>query len=95
MARLANWWRYSVRRNPYLTEHSVKTAYEEGWSTLSNGELLRSAAEEGYHLLLTTDQNLRYQQNLQDRQIAIVVLLSTSWPQIRLHIDSIRAVVIR
>jgi hypothetical protein len=62
----------------YLTEHVVTTAYEEGWSNLSNGDLLKSAEDKGYQILVTTDRNLRYQQNLSDRQIAIVVLLSTS-----------------
>jgi hypothetical protein len=56
----------------------VTTAYEEGWSNLSNGDLLKSAEDKGYQILVTTDRNLRYQQNLSDRQIAIVVLLSTS-----------------
>ncbi len=62
----------------YLIEHSVTTAYEEGWSNLSNGDLLKSAEDKGYQIFVTTDRNLRYQQNLSDRQIAIVVLLSTS-----------------
>jgi len=62
----------------YLTGHSVTTAYEEGWSNLSNGDLLKFAEDNGYQLLVTTDRNLRYQQNLSDRQIVIVVLLSTS-----------------
>ena len=74
----------------HLPEHSVATAYEVGWSSLSNGDLLNTAENAGYQILVTTDQNLRYQQNLQERRIAIVVLLSTSWPRIRLHIDVVR-----
>ena len=72
----------------YLIEHSVTTAYEEGWSNLSNGDLLKSAEDKGYQIFVTTDRNLRYQQNLSDRQIAIVVLLSTSYslPSIELDI---------
>lgn len=73
----------------YLTEHDVTTAYEQGWSNLANGHLLEAAEKAGYHLFVTTDQNLRYQQNLRERQIAIVVLLSTSWPKIRLQTDEI------
>jgi predicted nuclease of predicted toxin-antitoxin system len=68
-----------------LTEHTVDTAYELGWSDFTNGDLLAIAEQNGYELLITTDQNLRYQQNLARRQIAVVVLLSTSWPRIRLH----------
>jgi predicted nuclease of predicted toxin-antitoxin system len=74
----------------FLVGHEVKTAYEEGWSNLTNGELLNAAETAGYQLLITTDQNLRYQQNLRERQMAIVVLLSTSWPRIRRHSDDIR-----
>jgi hypothetical protein len=47
-----------------LTGHVVATAYELGWSTVTNGDLIRLAEQEGYELLLTTDTNLRYQQNL-------------------------------
>ena len=73
-----------------LAEHTVRTVYEENWSTLSNGELLSAAEKAGYALFVTTDQNLHYQQNLRERQIAIVVLLSTSWPRIRPRVDDIR-----
>jgi hypothetical protein len=61
----------------------VATAYELGWSTVTNGDLIRLAELEGYELLITTDTNLRYQQNLQGRSIAILVLTTTSWPRIR------------
>ncbi len=82
-----------VPLRPYLTEHSVTTAYEEGWSNLSNGDLLKSAEDKGYQIFVTTDRNLRYQQNLSDRQIAIVVLLSTSWPKIRMQTDKVCGVI--
>jgi hypothetical protein len=58
----------------YLREHIVRTALEEGWDTLANGELLRLAEEAGFDVLLTADNNLAYQQNLKGRKIAIVVL---------------------
>ena len=70
-----------------LVGHSVTTVYEQGWSTLSNGALLQRAEQAGYDLLITTDQNLRYQQNLTGRQIAILVLRTTSWPRIRQQAD--------
>jgi hypothetical protein len=79
----------------HLTRHVVDTAFERGWSSLHNGELLDVAEHEGYDLLITTDQNLRYQQHLADRQLAIIVLLSTSWPRIQLRIDTIQAAVER
>ena len=76
-----------------LPAHTVTTAYAQGWSDLSNGNLLNAAEQAGYELLITTDQNLRYQQNLAERRIAILVLLSTSWPRIKLQVDTIRAAV--
>lgn len=77
----------------YLPEYTVTTAYEQGWSDLANGQLLTSAEHAGYDLLMTTDQNLRYQQQVTGRRLAIVVLRSTSWPRIRHHITAIRPVV--
>ena len=56
-------------------------------------ELLDAAERASYGLLITTDQNLKHQQHLGGRQLAIVVLLTTSWPRIRLRIDDIKAVV--
>jgi hypothetical protein len=66
-----------------LAGHDVSTAYERGWSTLKNGDLLDAAEREGFQVMVTTDSRLRYQQNLGGRSIAIVCLLSTSWPRIR------------
>ena len=74
----------------YLTGHSVTTAYELGWSDYQNGELLKLAEDIGFEALITTDQNLRYQQNLASRQISIVVLMTTNWPRIKLQADEVR-----
>ena len=60
----------------------METAYEKGWSALRNGELLAKAEAE-FDVLVTTDRNLRHQQNLADRRIAIVVLPTTSWPRLQ------------
>ncbi len=77
----------------HLVGHAIDTAYERGWSKLSNGDLLDAAERDGYQLCITTDQNLRYQQNLGGRKLAIIVLLSTSWPHIRLRVGDIQAAV--
>ncbi len=66
-----------------LAHHEVTTAYELGWSTLKNGELLEAAERADFALIITTDLNLRYQQNLSARRIAIVVLSTPSWPRIQ------------
>ena len=65
----------------HLGEHVVDTLHERGWSRLENGALLDAAELDDYSLMITTDQNLKYQQNLAGRQLAILVLLSTSWPE--------------
>jgi hypothetical protein len=82
-----------VPLRPSLLSHNVDTAYERGWSELANGDLLDMAERDGYDLLVTTDRNLPYQQNLANRQIAIVVLLSTSWPRIQQNVDVIQNVI--
>ena len=66
----------------HLPGHSVETAYEMGWSALRNGELLAKAEAE-FDVLITTDRNLRHQQNLAERRIAILVLPTTSWPRLQ------------
>jgi len=67
-----------------LAGHAISTAYEMGWAKLSNGDLL-AAAEKSFDAFITTDQNLRYQQNLTGRRLAILVLPTTSWPEIQKH----------
>ena len=57
---------------------------------MDNGDLLDEAEREDYQVLTTTDQNMRYQQNLSGRRLAIIVLLSTAWPKIRMRIAEIR-----
>ncbi|MBI1177556.1 hypothetical protein GC207_08975 [bacterium] len=68
-----------------LPEHGISTAFEQRWSALSNGLLLSSAEEAGFESMITTDKNLRYQQNLADRRVAILVLPTTRWPVIERH----------
>ena len=77
----------------YLSDHSVDTAYERGWSRLSNGDLLDAAEQAGFELLVTTDQNLRYQQNLTHRKLAIVVLSKGRWRLIKERLPEIAAAV--
>ena len=66
-----------------------------GWSNLRNGELLDRAEEGNYELLITTDQQLRHQQNFATRQLAVLVLLTTSWPRIQSKVSEIRQVINR
>jgi hypothetical protein len=73
----------------HLLGHDIALAYEQGWSTLQNGELLNAAEASGFEVLVTTDKNLRYQQNLAHRKIAVVVLSATSWPRVQKISDKI------
>ncbi len=76
-----------------LSLYDVSTVYELGWSTLQNGDLINRAENDGFDLLITTDKNLKYQQNLSDRKIAILVLSTTSWPLIKLSLSKISQVI--
>ena len=76
----------------HLAGHDVSTAYEPGWSTLRNGELL-ARAEQQFDALVTTDRNLRNQQNLSGRRIAILVLPTTSWPRLQKITDRIASAI--
>lgn len=78
---------------PALTGHTVTEARAMGWETLSNGDLLDAAEAYGFDVLLTTDKNLRYQQNLANRKIAIVVLGNSRWRLIRPLLAEIAAAV--
>jgi hypothetical protein len=72
-----------------LTGHEVAFARQIGWHELRNGDLLQQAENAGFDVLLTSDKNMRYQQNLTHRKIAIVVLGNQQWPDVSLHLDRI------
>src|ERR1051325_3562692 len=73
----------------YLANHLVETAFELGWSTLKNGDLL-AAAEHAFYLLITTDQQLPYQQILAGKKLSILVLMTTSWPRLEKTVTQIK-----
>lgn len=75
----------------YLAEHTVDTADEKGWARIRNGNLLDNAERDGYEIVITADQSMRYQQNMAGRQVAVIVLLSNRWPRVQLRIEEIRA----
>jgi hypothetical protein len=76
-----------------LVGREVTFARKIGWHTLKNGELIQRAEEAGYELLLTTDKNLRYQQNLAARKLSVVVLGNSQWPDVRQCLAHIAATV--
>jgi hypothetical protein len=77
----------------FLSGHTVTKAKDRGWDTLTNGDLLAEAEQAGFDVLVTADKNMRYQQNLRGRRLALVVLSTPQWPLVRLHLEKIVAVV--
>ena len=72
----------------HFPDHQVMTAFELGWSRLTNGDLL-ATAEKQFDVLVTTDQNLCSQQSLVGRRLAVLVLPTTSWPRLQNRIAEI------
>jgi len=66
-----------------LANHDVQPAGQMGWATLSNTSLLDAAERAGFEIFITCDQNIAFQQNLTARRIAIVVLMTNRWNDIR------------
>lgn len=69
----------------FLTGHTVRAAAQEKWDRLQNGDLLNAAEAAGFDVFLTTDKNIRYQQKLEGRKIAIVLLGEQQWPDLQSH----------
>lgn len=77
----------------WLQDHTVVQATARGWDRLSNGALLNAAEEAGFDVLLSTDKNIKYQQNLTGRRIAVIVLCNPQVPAVRRYIDRVIAAV--
>ena len=82
-----------VQIRKFLIGHMVRTAAQENWNTLKNGELLTAAEEAGFAVLLTTDKNMQYQQNMAGRAIAVVVIGVQQWPALQPHVALVVAAV--
>ena len=72
-----------------IDQHTVAEARAHGWAELENGELLSRAEAAGFEVLVTTDKNISYQQNLAGRKIAIVVLGKGRWTLIEPHVAQV------
>ena len=79
-----------------FAEFSIRTAQEQGWSSFKNGQLLERAVRE-FEVLVTIDQRMRYQQNLQALTIGIVVIdtRDTRFESIRAHVEELREAIAR
>jgi hypothetical protein len=78
-----------------LTGHSFQTAHSMGWATLTNGDLLSAAEQAGFDAMLTADQRIRYQQNMRDRRIALVVVSLNSKTVLMQHVTLLQAAIDR
>jgi len=72
-----------------IDQHTVTEARARGWGELENGALLSQAEAAGFQVLVTTDRNIRYQQSLAARKIALVVLGKGRWTIIKPHVPKI------
>lgn len=77
----------------WLQGHTVIEAIERGWDRLGNGASLKAAEEAGFDVLLSTDKNIQYQQDLKGRRIAVVILGNPQRPAVHCHIDRVIAAV--
>ena len=68
----------------FLAGHSFEEARSRGWEELANGALIEAAEHAGFELMVTTDKNIKYQQKLEHRKIALVVLGHSQWPMVKL-----------
>ena len=73
-----------------LIGRDVRTVQELGWSGVKNRELL-SRLEGDFDVFITTDKNLRHQQNLSGRGFAVILLPSNQVPVVAAIIDDIEA----
>jgi predicted nuclease of predicted toxin-antitoxin system len=73
-----------------LPAHDINTVQEMGWAGIKNGELL-TLAEQQFEVFITTDKNLRYQQNLSQRKLAFVLLPSNQVPVVETVIPTLEA----
>jgi hypothetical protein len=72
----------------FLTGHDVTTVQLEGWTGIGNGELV-ARIDGRFDVLVLADKNLRYQQKLTGRQIALVELPTNRWPVVRMMAERI------
>jgi len=78
---------------PLLAGLDTRTAQEMGWGRVKNGQLLQRA-EDVFDAFVTADQNLKYQQNLKGRRLAILVLSTNRWPRVKAKVNEISAVIL-
>jgi hypothetical protein len=71
------------------SRYEVTEARARGWGLLENGDLLREAEAAGFDVMMTADKNIRSQQNLKNRKIALVILGSPNWAHMEVYVERI------
>ena len=62
------------RFRTYLTGHDIRTAREMGWETMSNGALLKAAADAGFQAFISVDKKLEHEQNLAALPVPVIII---------------------
>ena len=78
-----------------LPDHEVTTTQRMGWGGLGNGDLLDAEEQAGFEVFVVADKNLRYQQNVSTRRIAILELWSNHRPTLERHFSEIQTAIER
>ncbi|MCX6595870.1 MAG: hypothetical protein NTV70_05840 [Acidobacteria bacterium] len=81
------------RLRKYLNPHQAVTATFQGWGGLKNGKLLDAAERGGFDVLITGDQTLAYEQNLNQRRLAVIALSSVEWRIMKDYLSEILSAV--
>jgi hypothetical protein len=76
-----------------LPDYEVRTARQMGWDSLTNGDLLAAAEGARSDAMVTADRNIRHQQNLAGRNIALIELTTSHWETIRDNLAGVRAAI--
>jgi len=74
----------------HLSHHQTTSVQHEGWSGIKNGALLQ-LIDDRFDVFILGDKNMRYQQNLAGRKIAIVEIFTIRWPQLQPFIPALVA----
>ena len=72
-----------------MPHHQVSTARQTGWASIVNGDLLREVEVGGFDVMVTGDKNIKHQQNLTGRRVALVVLGTIDWNVLRHHATAV------
>jgi hypothetical protein len=75
----------------FLRAYDIKLADDMGWAKFQNGQLLSAAEREGFHVLLSGDQTIKYEQSMAGRKIAVVSMSDNHWPIVKDYVEAVEA----